>query len=76
MSILWLEQQKPLQFVPRVLETGHYYHTSVDVADFDSDGDGDLLIGNCIFPQSELAGQVGPHGNWFTIWENQTAATK
>jgi hypothetical protein len=48
----------------------------VEIADFDSDGDADLLIGNCIFPQSELARQVAPHGDWFTIWENRAADTK
>ncbi len=44
-SVVWLEQVADGGFVRHSLERGLHHHATLDVGDFDSDGDVDLAIG-------------------------------
>jgi FG-GAP-like repeat len=61
-SLVWLEQTKKGRFERHTLELGNLAHASLDVADFDHDGDMDIAVGNFI---------VGGSATGFVdIWEN------
>jgi hypothetical protein len=62
-SIGWLEQLKPGVFERRTIESGRPYHATMDVADYDGDGDSDLLVGWFAF--------AGPLESWVDLWENR-----
>ena len=47
-SVGWLEQTKPGTFVPHPLEQGKLTHVTLDLGDFDGDGDVDILTGNFV----------------------------
>jgi hypothetical protein len=47
-SLGWLEQTKPGVFVPHPIETGKLTHTTLDVGDYDGDGDLDVITGNFV----------------------------
>jgi hypothetical protein len=47
-SLGWLEQTKPGVFALHPLEQGKITHTTLDLADFDGDGDVDVLTGNFV----------------------------
>jgi hypothetical protein len=64
-SLGWLEQVAPGRFERRSLERGAPLHASLDAADFDGDGDIDLVVGN-LSAEREMS-------TWIEIWENQTA---
>jgi len=61
-SLVWLEQVAPGRFERRTLEVG-VRHVSVDAADYDRDGDVDLVVGSFL---SDTEG-------WVDVWENLTA---
>jgi hypothetical protein len=59
-SMVWLEQVAPGRFERRTLEVGGR-HVSLDAADYDHDGDVDLVVGN--FGSATE--------NWVELWENR-----
>jgi hypothetical protein len=62
-SLVWLEQTQPGVFVRHTLERGGR-HVSLDAADYDGDGDVDLLTGSF----------RGDGGIAVEVWENRPAA--
>jgi hypothetical protein len=59
-SLIWLEQTAPGRFERHALERGAS-HVSLDVADYDQDGDPDLVVASFGQPQATA---------WIEVWEN------
>ena len=64
-SIVWLEQTEPGVFARHTLERGGR-HVSLDTADYDGDGDIDLLVGNFRGDREAVA---------LEVWENLATAS-
>jgi len=62
-SLVWLEQTRPGVFVKHTLETGHPYHATLDLGDFDHDGDIDIVTGTFLFATRPA--------DWVEVWENR-----
>jgi hypothetical protein len=62
-ALVWLEQVKPGEFERRTLELGQPRFATLDVADFDLDGDADIVVGKFTLAPKPLA--------WVEVWENQ-----
>lgn len=60
-SLVWLEQTSPGRFERHTLEQGGH-HVTLDVADYDRDGDPDIVVGNFRTPGRP----------WVEVWENLT----
>lgn len=65
-SVIWLEQTQRGTFVRHALERNQFYHAALELADLDSDGDLDLVIGN-MHPEGS------PTQPWLTLWWNHGA---
>ena len=63
-SLIWLEQREPGVFVRHAIETANCVHATLDLADFDGDGDLDIATGS--FRDRGSADQ-----NAATIWWNE-----
>jgi hypothetical protein len=72
-SIGWLEQTAPGTFVQHTLEVGKMSHTTLDLGDYDGDGDVDMLVGNVVgftFAKTDTGFRSD---TWIELWENQTS---
>ncbi len=65
-SLIWLEQVAPGKFERWSLETVDCFHPTLDAADFDADGDVDIVVGNFTMGKT----RPGPIDSWYTLWEN------
>jgi hypothetical protein len=70
-SLGWFEQLRPGVFEPRTLETGRLTHTTLDLGDYDEDGDADILLGNFVGFTFAESGTGFQAEGWVEIWENQ-----
>lgn len=68
-SILCLEQTGPGVFVRHTLETGVPYYPTLEMADFDDDGDLDFAVGVNICAPRVKNYHLVPY--WLAIWWNQ-----
>jgi hypothetical protein len=71
-SIGWLEQTEPGVFVRHTLEAGKMSHVTLDLGDYDGDGDVDMLVGNMIgftFAKTDTGFESD---TWVELWENRT----
>ena len=69
-SIIWLEQTAPLVFDYHTIEKIYGDHVTVDVADYDGDGDLDLVTGNLSLDGMGAPPQLPARPGEITIWEN------
>jgi hypothetical protein len=66
-SILWLEQVARGEFVHRSFEASECHHPTLTLAEYDLDGDIDLLVGNGQFDDT----MVPPQSSCVDLWENR-----
>lgn len=66
-SILCLEQTEPGVFVRHTLDTDSPYYATLELADFDDDGDLDFAVG----PGPHVANALDT-SDWLSVWWNQT----
>ena len=69
-SVGWLEQVKRGEFRLHTLEKGQLTHVTLDVGDFDGDGDVDLLLGNFVGFTFGQAATGYKAESWVELWEN------
>ena len=70
-SLGWLEQVRPREFRLHSLERTKLTHTTLDLGDFDRDGDVDVVTGNFVgftFTKTDTGFRSD---TWIELWENQ-----
>ncbi len=67
-SIIWLEQVKKGEFARHSLESLTCDFATLDVADFDGDGDQDIALGNFAL----IPDRIGTIAEWIVVLENVT----
>jgi hypothetical protein len=70
-SVICLEQTKPGVFVRHTLETGAPYYATLEVGDFDGDGDPDFAVG-----PGPLVANALQTRQWLSVWWNQTVPAR
>jgi hypothetical protein len=70
-SLVWLERRPDGSFARHTLQSGQLSHTTLDLADYDTDGDVDLLTGNFTgftFARTDTGFRAD---GWVELWENR-----
>lgn len=70
-SVIWMQETGAGQFQRYTLETGRMMHATLDLGDYDGDGDTDIAVGNFLLPNSlylDVRSTV-------TLWENRTTTS-
>lgn len=70
-SVGWLEQTSPGQFRLHSLEKGKLTHVTLDVADYDGDGDLDLLVSSFAGFTFATADTGYKADSWVELLENK-----
>jgi hypothetical protein len=70
-SLVWLERQPDGSFTRHTLQAGQLSHTTLDLADYDGDGDVDIVTGNFVgftFARTDTGFRAD---GWVELWENR-----